>query len=46
MSFMLFFIVSFAAFVTVAALMFVIAYILIKGIPHITPQLFEKKYTT
>lgn len=46
MSFMLFFVVSFAAFVTVAALMFVIAYILIKGIPHITPQLFEKKYTT
>lgn len=46
MSFMLFFVVCFAAFVTVSALMFVIAYILIKGIPHITPQLFEKKYTT
>lgn len=31
---------------TVTALLFVIVYILIKGIPHLTPQLFARKYTS
>lgn len=35
-----------AAGITVGALAFVILYILIKGIPHITPDLFAWTYTT
>lgn len=31
---------------TMTALLFVIVYILIKGIPHLTPQLFARKYTS
>ena len=34
------------ALVTFAALIFLIAYILINGMPHITPELFSIKYTT
>lgn len=45
-SFFLFFSVYFAAFLTTLALTFIIAYILIKGIPNITPELFDSKYTT
>lgn len=35
-----------AAAVTFAALLFIIAYILIKGIPNLSPKLFELEYTT
>lgn len=35
-----------AAILTFAVLLFIIAYILIKGIPHLTPKLFELEYTT
>ena len=34
------------ALVTFAALIFLIAYILINGVPHIKPELFSLKYTT
>ena len=34
------------ALVTFAALIFLIAYILVNGTPHITPELFSIKYTT
>lgn len=39
-------IVCFAAAVTALALLFIIAYILVKGIPYLTPSLFSVKYTT
>ena len=45
-SFFLFFSVCLAAFLTMLAITFIIAYILIKGIPNITPELFDGKYTT
>lgn len=45
-SFFLFFCVYLAAFLTMLALFFIIIYILIKGIPHLTPELFSAKYTT
>ncbi len=35
-----------AAVVTFAALLFLIGYILIKGVPHLKPSLFELHYTT
>lgn len=38
--------VCLAAFVTMIALVFMIAYILIKGIPNLTPKLFDVRYTT
>lgn len=38
--------VCLAAFLTLLALTFIIAYILIKGIPHLKPDLFESQYTT
>ena len=37
--------VYFAALLTVAVLLFLIAYILIKGAPYLTPELFAWKYT-
>lgn len=45
-SFFLFLSAGLAALVTMAALAFIIAYILIKGIPNLTPDLFAGKYTT
>lgn len=45
-SFFLFFSVCLAAFLTMLAIVFIIMYILIKGIPSITPELFDSKYTT
>lgn len=45
-SLLLFAAVHFAALLTVAALLFVIFYILIKGLPHLTPELFSRNYTT
>ena len=38
--------VWFSATVTMAALLFIILYILIKGIPHLTPELFAWTYTS
>lgn len=38
--------VYFAALLTVAVLLFLIAYILIKGIPYLTPELFAWNYTS
>lgn len=35
-----------AAVVTFSVLIFIIAYILLKGLPNLTPQLFELEYTT
>lgn len=45
-SFFLFLAVSLAALFTILALVFLIVYILIKGLPHLTPALFAVKYTT
>lgn len=45
-SLLLFLIVCLAAALTMTALLFVIMYILIKGIPHLTPALFAWKYTS
>lgn len=45
-SFFLYVAVCFAAFLTVLAVIFMIAYILIKGVPNLTPELFEVRYTT
>lgn len=39
-------VVLLAALITVASLIFLIAYILINGIPHLKPSLFELKYTS
>lgn len=35
-----------AAFFTMLALLFIIVYILVKGIPNLTPELFDKTYTS
>lgn len=45
-SLFLFLAVCFAMMITMAALLFVIGYILVKGIPHLTPSLFARKYTS
>ena len=45
-SFLLFFSVHLAAFLTMLALLFIIGYILVKGIPNLTPELFAAKYTS
>ena len=45
-SLLLFLGVCLAAALTMTALLFVIVYILIKGIPHLTPALFAWKYTS
>jgi len=42
----LFLIVSFAALITFAVLLFIIGYILLRGIPHLNLSLFEFRYTT
>lgn len=46
LSLMLFLMVSVAAAITVFVLFFIILYILIKGVPFLTPELFELKYTS
>lgn len=46
LSFFLFLIVHLAMIFTMAALLFVICYILVKGVPHLTPSLFAAKYTS
>ncbi|MDR1760077.1 MAG: phosphate ABC transporter permease PstA [Fibrobacter sp.] len=45
-SLFLFLLVYAAAFVTLATIVFMVGYIFIKGIPHITPSLFATKYTS
>lgn len=45
-SFLLFLAVCLAMLFTMTAFLFVIAYILIKGIPHLTPSLFAGKYSS
>ena len=46
LSLMLLILVSVSALLTVMTLLFLIAYILIKGIPYLTPSLFVWEYTT
>ena len=46
LSAMLFALVSLAALLTFAVLLFLISYILLRGLPHLTPSLFEWEYTT
>ncbi len=46
LSLSLFLLVSLAALLTVAVLFFIIAYILIKGVPYLTPSLFELTYNS
>jgi len=43
---LLFLIVSFSALITFAILLFLLSYILIRGIPHLSLSLFELNYTT
>ena len=45
-SFILMLLVMLPAIITFAVLLFLIAYILINGIPHIKPELFALKYTS
>lgn len=46
LSLVLFLVVSLAALITVCVLFFIIIYILVKGVPFLTPSLFELKYTS
>ncbi|GHU40079.1 phosphate transport system permease protein PstA [Clostridia bacterium] len=46
LSWVLFILVIAAAFITFAVLIFLIAYILIQGVPHLRPSLFAFKYTS
>ena len=46
LSFILKLVVTAACIVTVSVLLFLVLYILIKGLPHITPELFSFKYTS
>lgn len=45
-SLFLFLIVCLAAAITALAMVFIIVYILVKGIPYLTPSLFSVKYTS
>ena len=45
-SLVLFLMVCLAAVITMGALLFVIAYILVKGIPHLSPGLFAWEYNS
>lgn len=45
-SFLLALLVWISAIFTVVTLIFIVGYILIKGIPHLTPQLFELEYNS
>lgn len=45
-SFLLLLAVVLAAVITISAILFLILYILIKGIPHLTPSLFEWEYNS
>ena len=45
-SFIVMLLVMLAAVITFAVLIFLIAYILINGVPHITPSLFSLEYSS
>ncbi len=45
-SFLMLLLIFFAAAVTVAVMLFIVTYILIKGIPHLTPELFSLEYNS
>ncbi|HMM05958.1 MAG TPA: phosphate ABC transporter permease PstA [Clostridiales bacterium] len=45
-SFLMLVLIYFAAAITVAVMLFIVAYILIKGIPHLTPELFALEYNS
>lgn len=45
-SFLLALLVWISAIFTAVTLIFIVGYILIKGVPHLTPQLFELKYNS
>ncbi len=45
-SFLVFILIILATVITVGTMVFLVAYILIRGIPNITPELFEWKYTS
>lgn len=45
-SFLIFLFVALAALITFAVLLFLIAYILMRGVPHLTPELFSLTYTS
>lgn len=46
LSLVIFLAVNIAIILTVATLLFIVAYILIRGVPHLTPSLFALKYNT
>lgn len=46
LSFVLFLLLSLSALFTMAVLLFLIVYILIKGLPHLTPELFAWEYNS
>ncbi len=46
LSLIIFLAVNFAILATVAVLLFIILFVIVRGAPHITPSLFELKYTT
>lgn len=45
-SFAVYILTSLAALITVLVLGFIIVYILVKGVPHLTPELFEWEYNS
>ena len=45
-SFIVFILIILATIITVGTMLFLVAYILLKGIPNITPQLFEWEYNS
>lgn len=40
------YLIKFAAIITFGSLFFIIGYILVRGVPYLTPSLFELRYTT
>lgn len=45
-SFFMFLVSFLAAFATLAMVLFIIGYVLVKGIPHLQPSLFEREYNS
>ena len=46
LSFIVFILIILAAVITVGAMLFIVAYILIKGIPHLSLEMFEFTYNS
>ncbi len=46
LSFVLLILIGFCAFITVASVLFIICYIIIKGVPNLTTDLFSLKYNS